>query len=94
MYFLKQKFEVFETFKVFNALVENMCGNKIKVIRNENGKDYIKNNLQHLCHDSVIHMQHYVPYTPQQNGVAERKNRALKEMEPWMMEEMIFQLKY
>ena len=31
-------------------------------------------------------MQHYVPYTPQHNGVAERKNRALKEMTTCMME--------
>ena len=31
-------------------------------------------------------MQHYIPYTPQQNGVAERKNRTVKEMETCMME--------
>ena len=30
-------------------------------------------------------MQHSIPYTPQQNGVAERKNRSLKEMETCMM---------
>ena len=55
VYFLKQKFEVFETFKVFKDLVENMCGNKIKVLRTYNGKEYIKNNLQHIFHDSGIH---------------------------------------
>ena len=32
-------------------------------------------------------MQHFVPYTPQQNGVVERKNKALKEMETCMMDE-------
>ena len=31
-------------------------------------------------------MQHSVPYTPQQNGVAERKNKVLKEMETCMIE--------
>ena len=31
-------------------------------------------------------MKHLVPYTPQQNGVAERKNKALKEMETCMIE--------
>ena len=31
-------------------------------------------------------MQHSIPYTPQQNGVAERKNRALKEMSTCMIE--------
>ena len=86
VYFLKQKYEVFETFKVFKDLVENMCGNKIKVIRNENGKEYVNKNFQHLWNESGIHMQHSVPYTPQQNGVAERKNRALKEMATSMME--------
>ena len=30
-------------------------------------------------------MQHSIPYTPQKNGVAERKNRSLKEMETCMM---------
>ena len=31
-------------------------------------------------------MQHSIPYTPEQNGVAERKNRSLKEMATCMME--------
>ena len=30
-------------------------------------------------------MEHSVPYTPQQNGVAEKKNRSLKEMETWLL---------
>ena len=80
MYFLKQKYEVFEIFKVFKGLVENLSGNKIKVLRNDNGNEYVNNNLQHLCKENGIQMQHSVTYTPHQNGVAECKNRALKEM--------------
>ena len=38
VYFLKQKSEVFEIFKVFKYLVENLSGNKIKVLRTDNGK--------------------------------------------------------
>ena len=39
VYFLnKQKSEVLEIFKVFKALVENLSGNKIKVLRIDNGK--------------------------------------------------------
>ena len=46
MYFLKQKFDVFETFIVFKALVENMSGNKIKVLRTDNVKDYVNKKLK------------------------------------------------
>ena len=63
-----------------------MNGNKIKVIRTDNGNYNIKNKLWYLCHENSIHMQQFVPYTPQQNGVAKRKNRALKEMNTCMME--------
>ena len=45
VYFLKLKSEVFETFKVYKALVENECGNKIKVLRTYNGKEYSTNNF-------------------------------------------------
>ena len=41
VYFLKLKSEVFETLKVWKFLVENACGNKIKVIRIDNGKEYM-----------------------------------------------------
>ena len=64
MYFLKLKSEVFETFKVYKALVENACGNKIKVLRPDIGKEYVNNIFQHLCEECGIQMQHYVPYTP------------------------------
>ena len=43
-------------------------------------------NLQHLCEECGIQMQHTVPYRPQQNGVAKRKNRSLKEMSTCMIE--------
>ena len=49
VYFLKLKYEVFETFKVYEALVENACGNNIKFLRNYNGKENINKSLQHLC---------------------------------------------
>ena len=42
--------------------------------------------LEQLCEECGIQMQHSVPYTPHQNGVAERKNRALKEMATCIIE--------
>ena len=56
MYFLKQKSKVFETFKVFKDLVEKLSENKIKVLRNDNGKYYLNNKIQHICHEIGIQM--------------------------------------
>ena len=46
IYFLKQKFEVFETFKVFKALAEKTLVNNIKALRLNNGGDYKKREFQ------------------------------------------------
>ena len=43
--------------------------------------------MHYICEECGIQMQHSTPYTPQQNGVAERKNRSLKEMATCMVEE-------
>ena len=85
MFFLKQNSEVYEIFKAFKASIENFSGKKIKVLRNDNGKEYSNNNIQDICEDNFILLQHSVPYTPKQNGVAEHKNRALKEIATSML---------
>ena len=86
VYLLKIKFEVFENLKIWKALVENQCGNKIKILHIDNGKEYVNMNLQHLCEECGIKMHHSAPYTPQQNGVEKRKNMALKVMATCMIE--------
>ena len=55
-----------------------------------NFKEYFNKKLKNTFHESGIHMQHFVPYTPQQNGVVEHKNRALKEKATCMMEAKYF----
>ena len=77
VHFLKHKSEVFCLFKVFKALVENQSRRKLKVLRSDNGGEYVKFEFINYCADVGIQMQHYIPYTPQQNGVAERKNISL-----------------
>ena len=42
IYFMKQKSEVFETFKVFKAMIENSFNKNIKSIRSDKGGEYIK----------------------------------------------------
>ena len=40
-----------------------------------NGGEYVNNKFTTFCTKQGIQQQHTIPYTPQQNGVAERKNR-------------------
>ena len=77
---------MFEQLKIWKAHVENHSGKKIKVLRIDNGKEYVNKNLQQLCEECGIQMQHSTPYTPHQNGMAERKNISLKEMATCMTE--------
>jgi hypothetical protein len=77
IYFLKAKSEVFTRFQEFRALVENQSGKRIKVLRSDNGGEYSSRQFVDFCAQHGIRRQMTVPYNPQQNGVAERKNRAI-----------------
>ncbi|KAG8489064.1 hypothetical protein CXB51_017032 [Gossypium anomalum] len=80
VYFMKQKSEVFDAFNKFKALVENQSSCKIKALRTDNGSEYLSERFQKLCEESGIHHQLTNFYTPQQNGVCERKNRTVLNM--------------
>jgi transposase InsO family protein len=94
VYFLKLKSEVFDKFLAYKALVEKKSGHQIQRLRTDNGGEYVNNNFTNYCTTQGIQMQHIVPYTPQQNGVAERKNRTLKEMANCMIQSKGLSLKY
>ena len=82
---MKQKLEIFGIFKFFKAMIENSFRKNIKSIRTNNGGEYIKRYFHHYSESEGIRMEHSVPYTPQQNGVADKKNRSLKEMETCLL---------
>eukprot|EP00253_Pinus_taeda_P035023 PITA_35023 len=79
IYFLKKKFEVFDRFKEFKALVENQTEKKIKVSRTNNGGKFCSKEFEEFYKKSGISRHKTTPYTPQQNGVAERMNKTLME---------------
>jgi len=87
VYFLKAKSEVFGIFKKFKALVEKQNGKQIKVLRSDRGKEYTSREFDKFCEDEGIKRQLTVAYTPQQNGVSERKNRTVMEMARSMLKE-------
>eukprot|EP00253_Pinus_taeda_P020910 PITA_20910 len=80
VYMLKQKSEVFEKFRHIKTLVEKQCGHYIKVLRTDRGGEYISQDFLHFCRENGIQKQFTARYTPQQNGVAERKNRTILDM--------------
>ncbi|GJY28100.1 retrovirus-related pol polyprotein from transposon TNT 1-94 [Tanacetum coccineum] len=76
VYLLKSKDEAIDKFK---TEVENQLGKKIKVVRSDRGGEYVAP-FAELCAKHGIRHEFTAPYSPQQNGIAERKNRTLKEM--------------
>jgi len=79
IYFLKKKDEVFTWFCSFKALVENTTMKKIKILRTDNGTEYESNEFEDYCREAGIKRETTTAYTPEQNGVAERKNRSIIE---------------
>jgi transposase InsO family protein len=79
IYFLKNKDGVLAKFQEFKAQVENLTGRKIKVLRSDNGGEYTSKEFINFCIEAGIKRELIVPYNPQQNGVAERKNRTIIE---------------
>ncbi|GJT31101.1 zinc finger, CCHC-type containing protein [Tanacetum coccineum] len=77
VYLLHTKDEELDKFKVFKTEVELQQGSLIKRFRTNRGGEY----MDTLYFLSVgIIRETIAPYTPQQNGISERKNRVLKEM--------------
>jgi hypothetical protein len=85
MYLIKTKDEVFGKFQEFKAEVENLTNKKIKILRSDNGGEYTSKELVSFCKATGIRRELIVPHNPQQNGVAERKNRSIEEFVKAMM---------
>jgi transposase InsO family protein len=76
---LKSKDEVFSKLKEFKALIENLSERKIKILKSDNGGEYTSKEFAKFCKDAEIKRELTTPHNPQQNGVAERKNRTIME---------------
>ena len=80
VYLLSSKDEAEEMFIKYKAKVENQRDKRIKRFRSNRGGEYDPTSLKNNCDASGIIHERTAPYTPKQNGVAERKNRTLKNM--------------
>lgn len=79
VYTIKNKSEVLQTFKMFKNLVETQTDRKIKTLRTDNGGEYCSKEYSQFLGKYGIRHQTTAPYTPQQNGLAERMNRTIEE---------------
>ena len=68
-----------DRFKEFKVLVENQTKKKIKVLRIDNGGEFCSKEFEEFCKKCGTTRHKSSPYTPQQNGVAERMNKTLME---------------
>jgi hypothetical protein len=78
LYFLFKKSQTFEKFKEFWTLVET-SNRKIENLHSDRGKEYISHEFNNYCKQHGIQRNLTAGYSPQQNGVAERKNCTLLE---------------
>ena len=79
VYFLRHKSEVLDKFKEFEAVTTNECDQRIGILRTDNGGEYLSAEFEAYLKSKGIRHQLTVPYSPEQNGVAERMNRTLIE---------------
>ena len=86
IYLLKTKDEAFHYFKIFKAEVENQIERKIKHLRDDRGGEYISNEFSQFCAEHDIIHEVTPPYSPQSDGVAQRKNRTLTDLVNAMLE--------
>ncbi|GJT04421.1 putative RNA-directed DNA polymerase [Tanacetum coccineum] len=80
IYFLKNKAEVYDRFTAFYAMIQTQFQKSIQVVRSDNGGEYMNSQMNLFFQSKGIVHQTTCPHTPEQNGVAERKNRLLLEM--------------
>jgi len=77
VYLLRHKSEALSIFKQYKTSVELQIGFSIKTLRSDNGGEYVSSLFDDFYKDQGIHHEFTVPYSPQQNGIAERKNRTI-----------------
>jgi hypothetical protein len=77
---MRQKSQATEKVRQYIMTLRTRYGKKPKIFRSDNGTEYINDDLVTWCKENGIELQRTAPYSPQQNGTAERLNRTLVEL--------------
>nr|GFA46767.1 hypothetical protein [Tanacetum cinerariifolium] len=94
VFFLATKDETSPILKTFITGLENQLSLKVKVIRSDNGTEFKNSDINQFCELKGIKREFSVPRTPQQNGIAERKNRTLIEAARTMLADSLLPIPF
>ena len=92
--YLRNKSEAFEKFKWYLARVEKETGKRLKCLRSDRGGEFIFHEFNNFCIEKGIKRQVSAPGTPEQNGIAERRNRSIMDCARTLMIEKNIAIKY
>ncbi|GKF89963.1 putative ribonuclease H-like domain-containing protein [Tanacetum coccineum] len=79
VFFLTTKDETSEILKHFIKEIENLVDKNVKIIKSDNGTKFKNKVMDDFCREKGIKREYSVARTPQQNGIAERRNRMIIE---------------
>lgn len=79
LFIIKHKSDVLDCFKRYNAIVKNKFEHGVRILHTDNGREYINNDFKAYLNSEGINHERTAPYTPEQNGRAEREMRTIVE---------------
>lgn len=77
--FMKNKSDVFEHFKHFVKMIDTQHDFRVRIFRSDNGTEFCNQNMANFMKERGIVHHRTIPYTPEQNGSAEREMRTIGE---------------
>ena len=79
MSYLKRKSDTIASWRVFKAWAENQLNSRIKAFRSDRGGEFMSEEFSRELRENGIEREASMPYTPQQNGRAERWQQTIVE---------------
>ncbi|GJT87361.1 putative ribonuclease H-like domain-containing protein [Tanacetum coccineum] len=94
VFFLAYKDETYDMLHDLIVGLENRLRHKVKTIRCDHGTEFKNQLMNEFCAKKGIKREYSIARTPQQNGVAERKNRTLIEAARTMLADSLLPIQF
>lgn len=85
---IKSKDEAYSQFRKIKSMAEAEGGCKLRAFRSDRGGEFNSTEFKEYCSDQGVKHYTTAPYSPQQNGVVERRNQSVVEMARCLMKSM------